>query len=162
MRRRCTSISSTAGIPRRSSVQLELPAETLFPVPCPGPVQRIAADLLIRLPTMTARDQHDARFVLAMAADWPDLVDEARHIFFQRLNLYAIVASYGWPTAIASSTAVSAAPANLILPPVVVLVECAYNNNSQQNQRQQQEQNRQGGRQPVAATPAPAPVPEAR
>lgn len=49
---------------------------------------------------MTARDQHDARF--AMAADWPDLDDEGRHLVFQRLNLYAIVASYGWSTAIAS------------------------------------------------------------
>lgn len=96
--------------------------EINFSVPCPGPVQRIAADLPIRLPTMTARDQYDARFALTMAADWPDLDDEGRHLFFQRLNLYAIVASNGWPTAIASSTAVSAAPANLLLPPVVVLV----------------------------------------
>lgn len=71
---------------------------------------------------MTARDQHDTRFALAMAADWPDLDNEGRHLVFQRLNLYAIVASYGWPTAIASSTAVSAAPPHLLLPPVVVLI----------------------------------------
>lgn len=40
---------------------------------------------------MTARDQHDARFALAMATDWPDLGDEGRHLVFQRLNLYGFV-----------------------------------------------------------------------
>lgn len=77
----------------------KLPAETKFPVPCTGVVQRIAADLLARLPTMAARDQHDARFELAVMSDWPDLDDEIRIITFQRLNLYTIVAAYGWPTA---------------------------------------------------------------
>lgn len=39
---------------------LRTPAETRFPVPGLGSVQHIAADLLARLPTMAARDQHDA------------------------------------------------------------------------------------------------------
>lgn len=62
-------------------------------------MQRIAADLQARLPTMAARDQHDARFLLAVVSDWPYLDDEIRNITFQRLNLYTIVAAYGWPTA---------------------------------------------------------------
>lgn len=78
----------------------KLPAETKFPVPCTVVVQRIAADLLARLPTMAARDQHDARFVLAVVSDWPNLDDEMRNITFQRLNLYTIVAAYSWPTAL--------------------------------------------------------------
>lgn len=51
---------------------LKLPAETKFPVPCTGIVQRITADLLARLPSLVARDQHDARFVLAVVSDWED------------------------------------------------------------------------------------------
>lgn len=73
--------------PNFNWTQQKLPAEAKFPVPCTGVVQRIAADLLALLPTMAARDQHDARFVLAVVSDWPDL-DEMRNITFQRLNLY--------------------------------------------------------------------------
>lgn len=48
---------------------LKLPAETNFPVPCTSLVQHIAADLLARLPSLVARDQHDARFVLAVISE---------------------------------------------------------------------------------------------
>lgn len=106
---------------------LRLPAETRFPVPGTGAVQIIAAYLLTRLPTMAARDHYDTRFALTMAADWLDLDDGGRDLVFQRLNLYAIVASYSWPTAIASSSAVTSAPANLLLPPRVVPVQRANN-----------------------------------
>lgn len=79
-------------------------------------VQRIAADLLARLPTMAARDQHDARFVLAVVSDWPDLDDEIRNITFQRLNLlWQHTAANGIP----SSFAVQAVPVNYLLPPGV-------------------------------------------
>lgn len=40
---------------------LRLPAETRFPIPGTGVVQRIAVDLLTRLLTMAARDQRDTR-----------------------------------------------------------------------------------------------------
>lgn len=65
---------------------LKLPAKTKFPVPCTGIVQRITADLLARLPYLAARDQHDARFVLAVVSNWEYLDDEMRNITFQRLN----------------------------------------------------------------------------
>lgn len=97
----------------------KLPAETKFPAPCTGVVQRIAAVLLARLPTMAARDQHDARFVLGVVSDWPDLDDEIQNITFQRLNLYTIVAAKGIP----SSFAVQAFPANYLLPPGVQPVQ---------------------------------------
>lgn len=78
-------------------------------MPDTGVVQRIAVHLIARLPTMAARDQHDARFVSA-GSDWPDLDDDMRNIVYQRLNLYTIVATYGWPTKITSSSAVQAVP----------------------------------------------------
>lgn len=74
---------------------LKLPAETKFLVPCTGIVQRIAANLLACLPSLAARDQNDALFVLAVVSDWEDLDDEMRNITFQRLNIYTIVAAYG-------------------------------------------------------------------
>lgn len=123
-------------------------------------MQRVAANLLARLTTLAARDQHDARFVLAVVSEWHDLDDEMKTLAFQRLNIYAIVAAYGWPTAIASSTAVSATPSNFrLLPPGVVPVQ------RQQNQNQNQ-QGRRGGRQQrqqqQVHAPAPAPAPAAR
>lgn len=102
---------------------LKLPAETKFPVPGTGIVQSIAADLLARLPMLAARDQHDAQFVLSVIFDWDDLDDEMRNIAFQRLNIYTIVATYGWPMAIASSSAVQATPSNYLLPPGVIPVQ---------------------------------------
>lgn len=134
--------------------------ETRFPVPALGAVQRIASDLLARLPTMAARDQHDARFVLAVCSDWPQLDPAMQDTVFQRLNLYAIVANYGWPTAINASTAASAAPPNLLLPPGVLPVQ-----RQQQQRRDQPRQQQQGRRyqqqqqRPPAQAPAPAPAP---
>lgn len=46
-----------------------LPGETNFQVPGTWADQRIASDLVTRLPIMTASDQHDARFALVKAAD---------------------------------------------------------------------------------------------
>lgn len=56
----------------------KLPSETKFPVPCTGIVQRIAANLLACLPSLAARDKHDAHFILAVVSDWEDLDDEMR------------------------------------------------------------------------------------
>lgn len=97
---------------------LMVPSDTNFPVPCIGKVQQIAAGLLNRLPFLRGRDLHDARFVLQMTGMWKDLQDEDRKRIFQRLNVYAIVAQVGWPTAIAACTANPAA-ANYYLPPGV-------------------------------------------
>lgn len=99
---------------------------------------------------MAASDQHDCRFALIKAADWPDSDEEGRHAVFQRLDLYAIVAcweSYGRPTAIASS----AAPAMLLLPPGAALVQRGGNN--VRGRRQQQTPA------PEQQTPAPAQPP---
>lgn len=127
----------------------KLPAETRVPVPCTGIVQRIAAYLLARLPSLAARDQHDARFVLAVVSDWQDLDDEMRNIVFQRLNIYTIVANYGWPTAIASSTAVQTTPSNYLLPPGVQLVQQQRNNQARQAGQQ--------ARQPTSSGTGPGP-----
>lgn len=75
---------------------LQLPAETNFQDPGTWSVQRIAWDLLTRLLTMTASDQHEAHFALVKAADRLELDEEGRHAVFQRLNLYAVVACWGF------------------------------------------------------------------
>lgn len=137
---------------------LRLPAETNFQVPRTWSVQRVASDLLTRLPTMAANDQYDVRFALVKAADWPELGEEGRHAVSQRLNLHAIVACWGfsgWPTAIASSAAVSAALAMLLLPPEIAPVLRGGNN--VRGRRHQQDQPR-NNRQPQQ-TPAPAQPP---
>lgn len=36
--------------------------------------------------------------------NWEDMDEELRTRVFQRVNLYAIVAAHGWPTAIAATT----------------------------------------------------------
>lgn len=81
----------------------------------------MAAGLFAKLQSgsLTGRDQHETRFVLNVLADWPDLEDDLRTRVFQRLNLYAIVAAHGWPTAIAAS---AASTSNLVcvLPPGVI------------------------------------------
>lgn len=112
----------------------KLSAESKLPVPCTGIVQRIAANLLARHPSHAARDQHDARFVLAVVLDWEDLDDEMRNIniTFQRLNIYTIVATHEWPTTIASSTAVQSLPSNHLLPLGVTPVQNKLNNNNNQ------------------------------
>lgn len=86
---------------------LRSPLEVIFPLPPTGVVQRVAAGLFAKVQSgaLTGRDQHEARFVLDMMADWEDLEDDLRTRIFQRLNIYAIVAAHGWPTAIAASTA---------------------------------------------------------
>lgn len=135
---------------------LRSPLDTTFPLPSVGVVQRVAAGLYAKLQSgaITGRDQHEARFVLDILADWPDLDDELRTRVFQRLNLYAIVAAHGWPTAIAAS---AASTSNLVcvLPPGVTPIQ-------QQRQQQPQRQGR-GGRgqanQRAAAPAAPAPAP---
>lgn len=125
-----------------------LPAEIRIPVPGTGIVQRISADLLARLPSMAARNQHDTRFVLCMVADWPDLDEDTRDIVGQRLNIYTIVATYGWPTA------VQATPTNYLLLPGVHPVQIQRNEQGpQRNQQQRCNWHRQR-----APAPAPAPV----
>lgn len=103
---------------------LHSPLDTTFPLPSTGVVQRVAAGLFAKLQSgaITGRDQHEARFVLDILADWPDLEDDLRTRIFQRLNLYAIVAAHGWPTAIAAS---AASTSNLVcvLPPGVTPVQ---------------------------------------
>lgn len=41
-----------------------------------------------------------------MTADWPTLDEEGKSVICQRLYPYALVAAYGWPTAIAATNAV--------------------------------------------------------
>lgn len=114
---------------------LRSPLNTTFPLPSTGVVQRVAAGLYAKLQAggISGRDQHEARFVLDILADWPDLDDELRTRVFQRLNLYAIVAAHGWPAAIAAS---AASTSNLVcvLPPGVTPVR------QQQQQQQPQRQ----------------------
>lgn len=128
---------------------LRSPLEATFPLPPTGVVQRIAAGLFAKVQTgvLTGRDQREARFVLDMIADWQEMDQELRTRVFQRLNIYAIVATHGWATAIAA-TAASHNDLQCFLPPGLQPVV----------QRPQQQQ-RQGGRRRNADVPAqPAPV----
>lgn len=122
--------------------RLRLPSTTSFPVPCTGRVQRMAAELHARLPTLAGRDQREATFVLNMTADWPGLDTDGRNVVYQRLYLYALVAAYGWPTAIAATTAVGgdAVP----LPPgITPIIQGARRGRQQQPQQRQQQPARQ-------------------
>lgn len=76
-----------------------------------------------------------------------------RNIAFQRLKFYTVVATYGWLTAIASSSAVQAVPSIYFLPPGLdpVQNQRANNNNNQQLGGRRRNQQRQ-----QAAAPAPA------
>lgn len=56
--------------------RLYLPSETNFRVPGEGMIQRMATSLFSKLPTLTGRDQHEARFILQVTSLWPDLNDE--------------------------------------------------------------------------------------
>lgn len=100
------------------------PLEVTFPLPTTGVVQRVAAGLFAKFQAgaLTGRDQHEARFVLDVIADWEDLDQELRKRIFQRLNIYVIVAAHGWPTAIAASTA-STPNTICVLPPGVLPVQ---------------------------------------
>lgn len=71
--------------------RLVLPSETNFPVPSTGKIQRMATSLFAKIPTLTGRGQHEARFVLQVISMWPDLGEEDRRWAYQRLNLYYIV-----------------------------------------------------------------------
>lgn len=53
--------------------RLCLPSETNFRVPGEGMVQRMATSLFAKLPTLSGRDQHEARFILQVTSLWPDL-----------------------------------------------------------------------------------------
>lgn len=140
---------------------LRSPLEATFPLPTTGVVQRVAAGLFAKFQSggLTGRDQHEARFVLDILADWDDLYQELRTRIFQRLNIYAIVAAHGWPTAIAASEA-STSNTVYVLPPGVVPVQ---RTRQQQPQRQAQRGSRCQANRPAAApavpAPAPAPVP---
>lgn len=121
--------------------RLRLPSTTSFPVPCTGRVQRMANELLARLPAMAGRDQKEATFVLNMTADWPTLDEEGKSVIYQRLYLYALVAAYGWPTAIAATNAVGgdAVP----LPPGITPIVRGARRGRQQVQQQRQQQRQQ-------------------
>lgn len=143
------------------------PLDTTFPLPPTGVIQRVAADLFAKLQSggLTGRDQHEARFVLDILADWEDLDQELRTRVFQRLNNYAIVAAHGWPTAIAASAA-STSNTICVLPPGVVPVQQARQQQQPQRQAQRggrRQANRQAAAPVVQATaPALAPAPAAR
>lgn len=141
---------------------MALPAETNFPLPCEGNVQEIAAGLLAHIPFMQGRDLHDAKFVLRVVLMWPDLTDQDRKDIFQRLNVYAIVASIGWPTAIAACLANSRSSA-FYLPQGVQVVQQGQrqqqNQQQPQNNRQRQNNQRQQPQQQQRNAPAPAPAP---
>lgn len=129
---------------------LRSPLEATFPLPAVGMVQRIAAGLYakVQVGIFTGRDQREARFVLDMMADWPEMDAELKTRVFQRLNVYAIVATHGWPTAIAA-TAASNDNTQCFLPPGVQPVV---------QQPRQQQQRRGGGRRANVDAAAPQPV----
>lgn len=111
----------------------------------------MASELLARLPTMAGRDQKEATFVLNMTADWPGLDEEGKAVVYQRLYLYALVAAYGWPTAIAATNAVGgdAVP----LPPGITPVIQGARRGRQQQQPQQRQQQQQPARLPDQPQP---------
>lgn len=119
--------------------------------------ERITTGLYAKLQTngLTGRDLHEARFAVDMMADWEDMDEELRTRVFQRVNLYAIVAAHGWPTAIAATTATTN-PLTCFLPPGIQPI-------AQQPRQQQQQPRDRGGRQinqrPAAPAVAPAPAP---
>lgn len=133
---------------------LRFPLEATFPFPTTGVVQRIAAGLFAKLQAvlLTRRDQHEASFVLDMISDWEDMDVELRTRVFQRLNVYTIMATLGWPTAIAA-TAASTNSLKCFLPPGIQPV---VQQNSKQPQQQQQRGGRRANNRQVRA-PAPAP-----
>lgn len=84
---------------------LRFPLEATFPLPNTGVVQRnLGLFAKLQAGLLTGRDQHEARFVQDMIRYWEDMDVELRTRVFQRLNVYAIVATHGWPTATAAST----------------------------------------------------------
>lgn len=138
---------------------LRSPLDATFPLPATGVVQRIAAGLFVKIQAnvLTSRDLHEARFAVDMMADWEEMDEELRMVF-QRVNLYAIVATHGWPTAIAATTATTNALTCFLPPGLQPIVQ--QPRQKQQRGQQQQGGGRQRNRQPAAATaPVQAPAP---
>lgn len=117
--------------------RLCLPSETNFRVPGEGMVQRMATSLLAKLPTLSGRDQHEARIILQVTSLWPDLSDDDRKWLFQRLNVYCIVAALGWPAATAACAS-SMATTDFVLPPGLVLPQQEPRMRNRRNDRDQQ------------------------
>lgn len=114
--------SAAAGPSRASagSLRLCLPSENNFRVPGEGMIQRMATSLFAKLPLLTGRDHHEARFILQVTSIWPDLNDEDRVWAFQRFNEYCIVAALGWPAGTAACAS-STATTDFVLPPGLLL-----------------------------------------
>lgn len=129
--------------------RLAMPSETNFVVPSTGMVQHMATSLFSKVPLLTGRDQHEARFVLQVVSLWPDLTPADHQWAFQRLNVYCIVAALGWPGATAACAS-STATTDFVLPPGVVL--------PQQPQRAPRMQRDRNPQQQPAAAAAPAPA----
>lgn len=132
--------------------RLCMPPETNFPVPGDGVIQRMATSLYSKIPTLTGRDQHEARFVLQTVSMWPDLDDDDRKWVYQRLNVYCIVASLGWPAATAACNA-STVSTDYFLPPGTVIPPAQNFQRQQQGTRRQRQQQQQP-QQPPAPQPA--------
>lgn len=132
---------------------LRSPLEATFPLPNTGVVQRIAAGLFAKLQAglITGRDQHEARFALDMISDW-----ELHTRVFQQLNVYAIVATHGWPTAIAA-TATSTNSLQCFLPPGGIQTVVQQARQPQQQRQQPRGGRRANNRQAQAPSPPPAP-----
>lgn len=111
----------------------------------------MASSLFDKVPTLAGRDQDEARFVLKVTRLWPDLCDEDRVWAFQKLNVYYIVVTLGWPAA-TTAGAPSTAATDFVLSPRVILPQ------QQQGQRRTRRDQQQPAAeaQPVAA-PAQAP-----
>lgn len=98
----------------------------------------MAGELLAGLPTLAGRGQKEATFVLNMTADWPTLDEEGKFVIYERLYLYAVVAAYGWPTAIATTNAVGGD--TVPLPPGITPKVQGARRGRQQVQQQRQQQ----------------------
>lgn len=87
-----------------------MPSETNFPVPCDGQVAKHLQLIVTGLVAMSAQNQHEAKFVLKKAADWPDLEEDLRFEIWQRDYTFALVARYNWATAIHFAAASGGGP----------------------------------------------------
>lgn len=93
--------------------------QTTFPAGSTGQVQRLASELLARLPLLTGRDHHEVAFLLNVTSEYEDMDPRVQNSVFQRLNLLYIATHHGWNTAIAASAASAASVASF--PPGFVL-----------------------------------------
>lgn len=138
---------------------MKLPSETKFTLPGTGVVQRIAAHLIARLPTMAARDQHDARFV-SVGSDWPDLDDDMRNIVY--ISTFKSLHHRGHVWMAYKNHLIISRPGGALnlLPPGVQPVQQNQRNNPPQNQRGDRRNNQ--GQAAAAPAPDPAPAPAGR